>query len=147
VRLQEIMNTNVRTVGPEESADEAWELMRLHDIHHLVVMEDGAPIGVVSERDLGGRRGPSVRRGRTVLDLMSPQLVSAKPDTSIKQAANLLRGYAVGCLPIIEGRRLKGIVTVTDLLELLGRGLEKPVARTERAMLSRRQGQHPKRKK
>jgi len=141
------MNTNVRTIGPDQPADAAWELMRQHSIHHLVVVEKGEPLGVVSARDLGGRSGPSVRKGRSVLDLMSPQLVSAKPDTSVKQAANLLRGHGIGCIPVMDGGKLKGIVTVSDLLELLGRGTDKPTARTERAILSRRQGVSPKRRR
>jgi CBS domain-containing protein len=140
------MNTNVRTIEPEADAEEAREFMRLHDIHHLVVMEGKDVVGVLSERDLGGRRGSSPPVA-SVLELMNPQIISAKPTTSIKEAANLLRGYGVGCLPILEKGKLVGIVTVTDLLELIGRGLEKPVVRTERAMLSRRQGQSPKRTK
>jgi acetoin utilization protein AcuB len=146
MRLQEIMNKNVRTIAPGKSADAAWEVMQQQDIHHLAVMENGELIGVISERDLGGRRGPSVRRGQTVLDLMTPHTITAKPDASIKQAANLLRGHVIGCLPVVENGKLLGIVTTSDLLELLGRGLEKPVARTERAMLSRRQGASPKRR-
>lgn len=147
MRLQEIMSTNVRTVAPGLSADEAWEIMQQHDIHHLVVMEKGRLIGVISERDLGGRRGPAVRRNQTVLDLMTPHTITGKPTSSVKQAANLLRGYIIGCLPVVENGKLLGIVTTSDLLELLGRGLEKPVARTERAMLSRRQGASPKRRR
>jgi CBS domain-containing protein len=145
VRLQEIMNTEVRTIEPDASAEEARESMRLYDIRHLVVMEGKDVVGVLSERDLGGRRGttPGVE---SVLELMSPQIITARPSTSVKEAANLLRGYGVGCLPVMEKGKLMGIVTVTDLLELIGRGLEKPVARTERAMLSRRQGQSPKRR-
>lgn len=146
MRLQDIMNKHVRSVDPGHSADEAWELMKQHDIHHLAVMEKGRLIGVISERDLGGRRGSAIRRGQTVLDLMTPHTITAKPTTTIKQAANLLRGYVVGCLPVVDNGDLKGIVTTSDLLTLLGRGLEKPVARTERAMLSRRQGSSPKRR-
>jgi acetoin utilization protein AcuB len=92
----------------------------------------------VSSRDLGGERGAAMRKGTNVSDLMTPQAVTAKPVTTIRQAANLMRGRTIGCLPVLEDGKLKGIVTVTDLLELLGRGLERPVARTERAMLSRR---------
>lgn len=147
MRVQEIMNTNVRTIGPGASADEAWEIMQQHDIHHLAVMEKGRLIGVISERDLGGRRGPAIRRNQTVLDLMTPHTITAKPTASIKQAANLLRGYVIGCLPVIDDGKLVGIVTTSDLLELLGRGLNKPVPRTERAILSRRHGTSPKQRR
>lgn len=146
MRLQEIMSTRVRTTSPETPADQAWEMMKELSIHHLLVLEKGRLLGLISERDLGGRRGLSVRKGLTVLDLMTPHTITAKPSTSIKQAANLMRGHGVGCLPVVEEGKIRGIITLSDLLDVLGRGIEKPQARTERAILSRRQGAHPKRR-
>jgi acetoin utilization protein AcuB len=87
---------------------------------------------VVSERDLGGRNGSALRAGKSVADLMTPRAVTADPRAPVRQAANLLRGRSIGCLPIVDGDRLVGIVTLTDLLDLIGRGYERPVERTRR---------------
>lgn len=144
MRLSDIMSGKVKTIRPGDSAEIAWNRISHNAIHHLVVMDNGKVVGVVSARDLGGARGASLRKGASVTDLMTRQAVTAKPNQTVRQAANLMRGRAIGCLPVVEEGKLKGIVTVTDLLELLGRGLERPIPRTERAVLSRRHGKYKK---
>ena len=138
MRLQEIMETVVDTVGPDEAAQQAWERMRQRRIHHLVVTRGTDILGVVSERDLGGRGGARLRQSSSVSDLMTSSVVTAKPTTTVRQAANLMRGRSVGCLPVVDGKRLAGIVTVTDLLDLIGKGTERPVAKPKRWVLARR---------
>ncbi len=138
MRLEEIMTTNVETAAPGDQAEDAWRRMRDSRIHHLAVVEGGKVVGVISGRDLGGPRSSALRTDRTVRDLMTHRTVSAKPTTTLRQAANLMRGYSVGCLPVLDGGRLRGIVTVSDLLELLGRGVERPVETTQRKTLKDR---------
>ena len=144
MRVNDVMSKAVETVESKTPADSAWERMAQKNIHHLVVMAQGRVTGVLSERDLGGRNGATVRKGKTAGELMSAQAVTAKPTQTIRQAANLMRGRGIGCLPVVEDGKLKGIVTVSDLLELIGHGLERPPVRTERAMLSRRHGREHK---
>jgi signal-transduction protein with cAMP-binding, CBS, and nucleotidyltransferase domain len=84
-------------------------------------------VGVVSERDLGGRRGASLIRDRRVSEVMTSPAVTASPTTTLRRAANLMRGRSIGCLPVVEAGRLRGIVTVSDILEEVGRGSERPV--------------------
>lgn len=124
MRLMEIMTTDVKTATPNEDAERAFQRMRNQRIHHLVVMDGRRVLGVVSERDLGGAKGKAVRDGRLVSELMTEQAVTASPTTTVRQAANLLRARTIGCLPVLEGGKLAGIVTLTDLLELLGRGTQ-----------------------
>jgi CBS domain-containing protein len=127
MRLFEIMSERVETVDSSTSAGDAWERMKRARIHHLVVMEGSRVVGVLSDRDLGGPNGARVRSGRSVADLMTPRVATATPETTVRQAANMLRGYVIGCLPVLEGKRLVGIVTITDLLDLIGRGVERPI--------------------
>lgn len=140
MRISELMSTNVATVKGETPAEDAWNLMRQRGVRDLVVVEGGKVSGVLSERDLESRGGSSLRKGAEVRELMSGRVVSVKPEMTIRQAANLMRGHTIGCLPVVDGGKVRGIVTVTDLLEVIGRGIEKPTARTERAVLSRRHG-------
>lgn len=142
MRLQDVMSTKVKTIKPGASADAAWERMKVGDIRHLVVVDNGNVAGVISQRDLGGARGAALRKGMAVEDLMSGHVLSAKPTDTLRQAANKLRGYGIGCLPIMQDGKLKGILTVADLLELIGRGVERPEQRTKRAMRKRKQGGH-----
>lgn len=132
MRLQEIMSTDVVTIGPDEPASAAWSLMRKKRIRHLLVTEGNRLIGVLSERDLGGSNGAQVRRGRTVRDLMTEQAASAKPTTTLRQAANMMSGRLIGSLPVVEDGRVVGIVTATDVLQELGRGSTRPTVRAKR---------------
>jgi acetoin utilization protein AcuB len=132
MRVAEIMSRSVVSTRPGQTAERAWSAMRLRRVRHLVVMDGSHVVGIVSERDLGGRNGPTIRRDRTVDDLMSRDVVSAGPETTLRRAANLMRGRTIGCLPVIDEGELVGIVTVTDILEQLGRGSSRPVVRAER---------------
>ena len=116
MRLAEIMTPNVWTTSPERPFAAALEEMHRHDVHHLVVVEGGRVVGVVSTSD-GDRTLPA-----TVGDVMHAQVISATTDTTVREAANLMRGHSIGCLPVFDGDQLAGIVTTTDLLELIGRG-------------------------
>ena len=142
MRLQEIMSKDVLTATANESADAAWERLWRAKIHHLVVMDGKRVVGIISDRDLGGARGQRVRSGCSVSDLMSPSVVTATPTTTLRQAANLMRGRSVGSLPVLDGGRLKGIVTIADLLGQIGSGAEKPVVRGTRWTLGARGPRH-----
>jgi acetoin utilization protein AcuB len=137
MRAFEVMTGDVRTVAPETPAEEAWELMRRERIRHLVVMRGKTVAGLLSERDAGGRAGTGVRKGRTVADLMTPRVVTVSPTDTVRVVANAMRGRTIGCVPVLKDRRLVGIVTVSDLLDLIGRGVARP-AQPERRGLSHR---------
>ena len=122
MRVQEIMSTPVVTVEPDEPASSAWSRMQKNHFRHLVVTEGSRLLGVISERDLGGREGATVRRNRTVRDLMTPGATTVPPTITLRQAANLMRGQLIGCLPVMDGKEIVGIVTATDVLHELKRG-------------------------
>lgn len=132
MRVEEIMTGNVVTIGPEEQASVAWSRMARERIRHLVVLDAGRLVGVLSERDLGGRDGAGLRRGRLVRELMSRQIASAKPGMTLRQAANLMRGRLIGSLPVVSDGRVVGIITATDVLEELGRGSTRPTVAAQR---------------
>jgi len=139
IRVQDIMTRNVVTVAPDLPADTAWERMRAKGVHHLVVVRDSEVVGLISDRDAGGRRGQAVRAGHRVADLMTPKPLAVSPDTPVRRAANLMRGRSVGSLVVLgKNGRLVGIVTVADLLDAIGRGVERPVVATRRPPLSHR---------
>jgi CBS domain-containing protein len=144
MRLQDFMSKNVDTIPATESAEKAWDLMRFRRIHHLVVTRDRTAVGVLSDRDLGGFRGGKLREKKSVSDLMTPHLVSATGQTTVRQAANLMRGCTIGCLPVYDKGELAGIVTISDLLELIGRGAERPRLNAERWTLRVRPGRRRK---
>ena len=122
MRVQDIMTEGVETIGATESAETAWQLMRLKAIRHLLVRDKGEMVGILSSRDVGGPNGAALRRNRTVHDLMTEGVVSVIPTTTVRQAANLMRGRSIGSLIVGSARRPVGIITVSDLLDMVGRG-------------------------
>lgn len=131
MRVADIMSRKVKTVTRTEAADKIRQDLRREKIHHLVVMKGGEAVGIISERDL------ETKAGRNASELMTEHPVVASPHATIREAANLLRGNGVGCLPVIDDGELVGIVTTSDLLELLGRGTIKGQA-TQRKPMWRR---------
>ncbi len=137
------MSKNVETISYDNTAELAWDRMRQAKIHHLVVTRGKEVVGVVSTRDLGGDRGAVVRRNQIVADLMVTKPVTATPTTTVREAANLLRGRSIGSLLIFENGKVVGIVTITDLLELIGRGSERSAPKGEGPTMK---GRGPRRK-
>jgi len=140
MRLQDIMSRDIKTTRPDASAAEAKNTMRTSGVRHLLVLDGLDVVGLVSDRDLGGRLSANGAKieGLSVGDLMTRTVVTARPETTIRQAANLLRGHIIGCLVILDETKPVGIVTTTDLLDLLGRGAERPVERSTRWTLRSR---------
>ncbi len=138
MRVQDVMTEDVETISPANAAEDAWELMRTRGFHHVVVTRGSRVVGILSDRDAGGRRGTTVRRGHTVGELMTPRVVTVEPTTTVKQAANLMRGRSIGCVVVTDRERVVGIVTVADLLEILGRGGDRAVTVAKRWTLKHR---------
>jgi CBS domain-containing protein len=66
---------------------------------------------------------------------MSTAVATVGPDETIRRVANLMRGRTIGCVPVLDKKeRLVGIVTVSDLLELLGRGIDRPLQPARRGL-------------
>ena len=126
MRVSDVMS-RLQTVDVGESAPDSWELMRQKGVHHLAVTERGQVVGLVSHDDC-----LTSRAGQTVRDVMSAQVVTATLRTTVRQAADLMRGQAVGCLLVVDDEKPVGIVTVSDVLELVGKGAERPVAHSKR---------------
>lgn len=136
MRLRDFMSHDVETVTSEENVETAYQKMRNNHIRHLVVMRGHTVAGVLSERDVNGL-SQREREGLRIQDIMESHVVTAEPDTTIREAANLMRGRTIGCLPVLEDHQLVGIITTTDILDLLGQGIERIVADTEKRPVSR----------
>jgi CBS domain-containing protein len=138
MRVNEVMTKTVKTIAPTATGEDAWNVMRVNRIHHLVVTNGRSVVGVLSDRDSGGPRGAAVRANNAVADLMTAPAVTVEPTATVRQAANVMRGRSIGCLVVVESGHAVGIVTVSDLLELVGRGLDRGVVTTSRPILRHR---------
>lgn len=135
MRVQDVMKTRVESIEATAPISAAVEQMRRRRIRHLIVTRDNRVAGVVSDRDVHALSAPDFTRVEAV---MASPAISASSEMTLRKAANLLRGRSIGCLPVMDGGRLVGIVTTSDLLERIGRGVERPVTRGKRWILKDR---------
>lgn len=123
MKLRDIMRADVPTATPDESATVAWDRMCALDAEYLVVTKDHKILGVLGRHDLSGPAGGTRRRmGRRVGDLMQRDVPTAPPGTSVARAASSMQRQRLGCLPVVQRRKLVGLVTTTDMLGILARG-------------------------
>jgi acetoin utilization protein AcuB len=130
MRVKEIMSRPVVTIEPGDSCQEALRRMHQARVRHLAVVgEQGSLVGMVTDRDLRHHLfTPGVYRelgvvsvdtllaGVPVRDVMSAPVVSVPADMELSEAAQRMRKDRVGSLPVVDGRRLVGMLTETDLL-------------------------------
>ena len=119
----EIMTSPVLTGTVDQPLSEIWRIFATHRIHHLPLLDSSAQLrGIVSDRDItrfaanAGHIPPAKRIG----ELMARRVVTAAPETEVRDLAEVLVSRRIGALPIVtEGGLLAGIVTRTDILHTL----------------------------
>lgn len=121
MKLQDLMSSEVLVIATTAKLEEALEKMRVNAVHHLVATNDGRVAGVLSEGDIHRIRAINNEFTWTVDDAMTVDIVTADPRTTVKEAAALMRGRAIGSLPIVRDGVLVGVVTTADLLDYLAR--------------------------
>lgn len=112
---------DVWSVGPENSVAEALELMAQKNVGALVVMRDGVIRGIFSERDFA--RAMALREGVSkntrVGSLMSEDVVFADDDTSVEECMRLMTNERIRHLPVMDGGRLAGIISIGDVVNAI----------------------------
>ncbi|HUF36154.1 MAG TPA: CBS domain-containing protein [Gemmatimonadales bacterium] len=109
---------DVIAVGPADTVLHAANLMNEKGIGGLLVLEAGEPVGIFTERDVLRR---VVAQGRepaatAVAEVMSAPVTTCEPDLSLEDGAALMTARRIRHLPVQEGGRLAGVVTIGDLL-------------------------------
>ena len=130
--IQEKMQKNPITISPEATFYEARAIIRDKGIRHLpVVDKDHRLVGLVTDNDIR-EAAPSDATSLSVHELhyllgklkvsafMTPKnkIITITPETIIERAAQLLHEHKIGCLPVVEGEKLLGLITETDILSL-----------------------------
>jgi CBS domain-containing protein len=120
VELDNIMINKVITTKKETTVKDAVKLMNKYEIGCLVVVENGKPVGIITERDLLKRVLAKSKELRNikVTEIMSKQLVSVPPNMEIEEATKLMIKKKIKKLPIVKKEKLLGLVTLTDLLRV-----------------------------
>ncbi len=129
------MKRPVHTVKPLDSIRHAREIMENHRVNQVPVVVDGQLVGIVTDRDLRdafpsvfdapGR--PRARRAAPVADpdeirvemVMTPHVITVGPKETVAEVARIMRRERIGAIPVVEGKRLVGMITRSDLLDAL----------------------------
>jgi CBS domain-containing protein len=115
--VQEIMTRDPRTVNVDAPIVEAAGVMRDSDIGDVIVLQDGQVTGIVTDRDIVVR---AIAEGRDpqstkVSDVCTTGIETAEPGASVDDALRLMREHDIRRLPVVEGGRPVGIISLGDL--------------------------------
>ena len=121
--VRERMSKPPVMVTATATLEEAQQRMADQRIDYLpVVNNEGRLVGVVNENDVLGTRPGARPPGYTIADVMSPPAISVGPSQSLGEAMQLMVRQRVRALPVVEGGRVIGILTQSDVVSALARG-------------------------
>lgn len=132
-RVRDLMSGAPQALGRNDQLSLADDVMRAERIRHLPVLEaDGTLCGILSQRDMFrgalaqalGYGTAAQQKMLTMLrmkEVMTTEVVTTRPDTALVDAARTMLERKIGCLPVMEGGRLVGILTESDFVALVAR--------------------------
>jgi CBS domain-containing membrane protein len=138
LQVRDFMTPNVVTVRPGDTIAKAYELMLDNRFRHLVVVdEDGDLAGLLTHRDLlryaliertdlplSLQRG--VLRRIRVEEVMTSEVETAEPGQWLHEAALIMFENKYGCMPVVEGTRVVGIITEADFVRFFAMTPQRP---------------------
>lgn len=127
MKVRDIMVTEVVTLHVDEELSLASDIMNLARIRHLPIVEGDRLMGIISQRDLFKASLASVMghdyaetrdhlKSVSIRDAMVKKVLTVEPDIEIQEAGRVMLEKKIGCLPVVEGERLVGMVTETDII-------------------------------
>lgn len=133
MRVEDLMTRTPITTPPGTPVLDARQMMLRERIRHLLVVEHGQLLGIVTDRDIRlNLPSPATSLSvweinhllarLTVGQVMSKYVITVDPDRDARDAARIMLDEKIGALPVVKGDRLVGIITETDLLRAFVRG-------------------------
>ena len=131
--VRDIMTREVATIGRNETLRTADDVMRLGRIRHLpVVDDDGSLAGIVSQRDLfhsgllkalgyGTHARGQALDSLVIKEAMTTEVITTTSDTELRDAAKIMLDRKIGCLVVLEARKIVGILTEADFVKMAQR--------------------------
>lgn len=120
--LRDLMTRDVLAVAPEDTLGETATKMVDRGVGSVVVSDFGRLIGILTERDMlramADRSHPSQARVR---EWMTTEPVTATGDMTVEEAAQIMLEHNFRHLPVLDGERAAGIVSIRDVVEWMGR--------------------------
>jgi len=125
----QFMSTDLFTVQPDDLIDLVASVMDWRHVRHVPVEDEaGHLVGLITHRSLLRMLSNGVRTGGTVREIMVAEPITISPSTPSVEAIKIMRQNRIGCLPVVEGNQLVGIVTSYDFLEASARLFQQHIA-------------------
>ena len=116
MNVREVMTTNPRCVSPNDSIQIAARIMKEEDTGVVPIVDNGRAIGVVTDRDIVVRAvADGAQANKPVREIATSDIVCATPDMSTREATRIMSERQIRRLPVVEGDRLVGIVSLGDI--------------------------------
>ncbi|HHE39188.1 MAG TPA: CBS domain-containing protein [Candidatus Cloacimonetes bacterium] len=121
MQIESYMLTDVKTCTENETIDSVAKIMSTNDIGSVIVVKDGIPIGIFSERDLLKRVVASGKNPTktTVGEVMTRELITISKDKKLREVYHVFVINHIRHLPILENGKLIGIVSLKDIARVL----------------------------
>lgn len=126
MRISEVMTEAAVTDRPDDSLQQAARKMWDQQTGSLLVLDGKDLVGIITERDVLRTVATGSRLDTPVSEVMSKDLITVEPTTSLRDAAAIMTERWVRHLPVLEGGRLVGIVSQRDLAGVLAGALNEP---------------------
>jgi len=130
MKVKRIMTKSVTTLPRDASVYYAAKTMNENRIGCLVVIYNGQIVGILTERDILRRLVEKCKNPKEtkVSEIMTEKVVVGKPDMELAEATRLLFRKKVKKLPIVEGNKLVGLITLTDIARAASQDIQSQVA-------------------
>jgi CBS domain-containing protein len=131
--IDEILQSDVVTVAPDAAITEVVEKMASEEVGSVIVVDDEAPVGVVTDRAiaLSLHRSPEIS-GRTVEEFVSGDVITGSTEMTVFEVLDQLEDHAIRRPPIVdEEGSLEGIVTLDDVFVLLNAEMDQATSIVE----------------
>ncbi len=117
LKVEDVMVREVITIDENVTTKEAADVMNKFEIGCLIAVRKGKAVGIITERDLLKRVVAEVKDANKtkVKDIMSSPLVVVEPSTELEEAVKLMFQMKIKKLPVVDGKRLVGLVSLTDI--------------------------------
>ncbi|NTV13909.1 MAG: CBS domain-containing protein [Desulfobulbaceae bacterium] len=116
MKVKNWMKVNPVTIERTALLQEAAALMEEHAIRHLPVVEDGQMVGFITQTDLRQYFFPSMVEKIPVHDVMVANPITIDVNSSIEKAARLIHDFKIGGLPVMDKKKLVGVITSSDIV-------------------------------
>jgi CBS domain-containing protein len=118
VPVRDIMSKNVQVVRPDTTAQEVVATMSKFDISSIIVVQAERPVGIITLRDVLEKLAVQclAPRAITARQIMTSPLVTVDESATVEEAANLMVQKKIKTLPVMDGDKLVGVLTYTDIV-------------------------------